>query len=159
MKSELSKIIMQKNVVEIKLKCAAERMFKRQPNIFDFTSETGQTEWSLAHHLANEIHRLLSGYDCDIDVTKRNFGYQRPDIVIHERGTNAKNLLVVEIKRDGGSSALKEDMKKIKEDWFSGRLRYKFGAVINLKGDKTFSCQVIENDNIVSNNHDERSSE
>ncbi|MGA2733069.1 MAG: hypothetical protein ABSG35_10810 [Syntrophobacteraceae bacterium] len=32
---------------------AVESLFANQPNIFDFTSETGQTEWNLAHHLAN----------------------------------------------------------------------------------------------------------
>lgn len=61
-----------------KLKAAVEALFANQPNMFEFTSETGQTEWNLAHHLANEIHNIYPGYNCDLDVTKPNIESRHP---------------------------------------------------------------------------------
>ncbi len=62
--------------IKERLKRAVEALFTNQPNIFQFTSETGQTEWNLAHHLANEIHKdkAFSTLDCDLEVTKQQFG-------------------------------------------------------------------------------------
>lgn len=115
------------------LEKATAALFANQPNIFDFTSETVQTEWNLAHHLANEIHELLPELDCDLDVIKENLERKRPDIVFHKRGTNSSNFLVVEIKRDGAPHEIKNDIQKIKSYWFGNHLRYQFGAVINLR--------------------------
>lgn len=120
-------------------------LFRNQPNIYDFTSETGQTEWNLAHHLANEISSLLPGFDCDLDVTKRNIENRRPDIIFHARGNNDHNFLVVELKREGGRQELQDDARKIQEDWFGERLDYRFGALINLRRKDTAQIEVFEN--------------
>ena len=66
-------------------------LFEHQPNIFDFTSETGQTEWNLAHHLAVELRVHFPRLDHDLDVVKRNYDNRRPDIIFHKRGTNKAN--------------------------------------------------------------------
>ena len=97
------KAAMNQNKLKNILESAAYNLFRNQPNIFEFTSETGQTEWNLTHHLANEIHKLLPDYDCDLDVTKRNYDNRRPDIIFHKRGTNRYNLLVIEVKKDGSA--------------------------------------------------------
>lgn len=72
------------------LEAAVYNLLQNQPNLFDFTSETNQTEWSLAHHLANEIHRFFPELDCDLDVTKSNYDNRRPDIIFHKRETHKK---------------------------------------------------------------------
>ncbi len=64
---------MDAKILEIKLKRAVGALFANQPNIYRFTSETNQTEWNLAHHLANEIHKEFNEFDCDIDISKKNF--------------------------------------------------------------------------------------
>jgi|SRR3989344_2258989 len=120
-------------------------LFANQPNIFDFTSETGQTEWNLAHHYANEIHTLISNYDCDLDVVKLNFDNRRPDIIFHSRGNHKSNFLIVEVKRDGDKAEIESDVQKIKSAWFKEPLRYRFGAVVNLMGDKTGVVKIFEN--------------
>jgi len=80
-----------------------------------------------------EIVKYFMGYSYDIDVGKPNLGNRSPDI-IHKRGPETKyNLLVVEVKRDGSLGEIRQDASKIKEHWFSERLRYRFGATINLK--------------------------
>src|SRR3989338_10260825 len=132
------------NQAEIKeiLEKAVEALFANQPNIFEFTSETGQSEWNLSHHLANEIQKLFNDFDCDLDIIKVNLGDRRPDIIFHKRGTNKSNFLVIEVKRDGQPADTRDDIEKIKSFWFGGRLNYGFGAVINLKSYRTYQIQV-----------------
>ena len=127
------------------LHTAVRNLSRNQPNLNDFTSETGQTEWNLAHHLANEISALLPEYDCDLDVMKRNFGNQRPDIILHERGNDRHNHLVIEIKRHGSRPEIDEDVRKIREDWFRLPLAYRFGALINLLHDEYSEIEVLVN--------------
>src|SRR5712691_5314114 len=124
-------------VNESKLKSMLEhavmKLFEHQPNIFDFTSETGQTEWNLGHHLAVELREYFPLLDHGLDVVKRNYGNRRPDIIFHKRGTHKTNYLVVEINRDGGLGEIAADIKKVETNWFRGPLRYRFGAVVNLR--------------------------
>jgi hypothetical protein len=125
-------------------------MLANQPNFFDFTSETNQTEWNIAHHLAVELHALFNGYDCDVDVAKPNLGRNRPDIIIHKRGGHRDNFLVVEVKRNVGD--IWDDVQKIVAWWFEPRLLYRFGAVVAI--DKSIDPPVVvpfANDNHAAN--------
>ncbi|MBF8266537.1 MAG: hypothetical protein HW388_45 [Dehalococcoidia bacterium] len=133
--------------VQILLRQAAESLFQNQPNIYDFTSESGNTEWNLAHHYANEVHKLLRDYDCDLEITKGSYHNKRPDIIFHERGSHERNFLVIEVKKDGGPQDIESDYQKIKYDWFREPLQYQFGALVNLKSDKTSEVEVLENSN------------
>ena len=125
------------------LKKAAQSLFDHQPDIYDFTPETGQTEWNLAHHLANEVQRLLPQYSCDLELLKPNHDNRRPDIIFHRRGKHDSNFLVIELKRDGNEAVIRNDTQKILRYWFRPDLHYEFGAVINLKSDKTFEISVF----------------
>src|SRR5229473_1056289 len=102
---------MSKSEVEATLRQAVANLFAHQPNIFEFTSETGQTEWNLAHHLAVELREFFPSLDHDLDVVKRNYDNRRPDIIFHKRGTHKANHLVVEIKRDGNSRDIDADIE------------------------------------------------
>lgn len=135
------------NIEEIKtlLESAIASLFANQKDIFDFTSETGQTEWNLAHHCANEIHSLIPDYSCDLDVVKLNIDNKRPDIIFHSRGNHKSNFLVVEIKRDGNKTDIARDIQKIQSAWFGDRLHYQFGAVVNLMSNKTGLVEVFKN--------------
>jgi len=127
------------------LEQAIAKLFEHQPNIFEFTSETGQTEWNLAHHLAVELREFFPSLDHDLDVTKRNYGDRRPDIIFHKRGTHEANQLVVELKRDGDPREVEADIEKIHTYWFQGRLHYKFVAVVNLRSDGKHEIRVFGN--------------
>ncbi len=125
---------------------AVKNLFDNQLNIFDFKSQTGQTEWNLTHHLANEIHKYIFWLDHDLDVTKRNLENRRPDIIFHKRGIDALNFLVVEVKYRVRS--IKEDIRKIKEDWMGSKLRYRFGASIRIVNKNEYEVIILDNDNI-----------
>ena len=123
---------------------AIKMLFLKQPNIFQFTSATGQTEWNLAHHLANELHLCFQDYDCDLDVIKVNLGNRRPDIIFHKRDPHGSNFLAIQLKRDGSLSEINDDIEKVNAYWFDEPLRYEFGAVINIRGDKTYGINVFK---------------
>lgn len=131
---------MNEQTIKAILEQAVDDLYEDQPNLAAFTSETGQTEWNLAHHLASEIHKYFAWFDCDLDVTKRSSGNRRPDIILHRRGINDFNFLVIEVKYDRSQAAIDEDVEKINSHWFGRPLFYEFGAVIHLKRDE--SCDV-----------------
>lgn len=128
------------------LEKAVANLFERQPNIFEFTPETGQTEWNLTHHLAVELHAFFPSLDHDLDVLKRGYDNMRPDIVFHKRGTHTSNFLVVEVKSDGNPHDIEADMEKIHVHWFREPLRYQFGAVVNLRTSGKHQIQVFKNE-------------
>jgi hypothetical protein len=121
------------------------RSHEHQPNIFEFTPETGQTEWNLAHHLAVELCSFFPFLDHDLDVTKRNYGDKRPDIIFHKRGRHESNYLVLELKRDGNPREIETDIEKIHAYWFQGKLNYQFGALVDLRSDGGHQVQVFKN--------------
>ena len=121
-------------------------MFEHQPDIFKFTSETGPTEWNLAHHLAVELREFFPSLDHDLDVVKRNYDNRRPDIIFHKRGTHEFNSLVVEVKRGGSSGEIAEDVGKIMTHWFRAPLSYRFGATVNLRTKGKHEIQVFKNE-------------
>lgn len=142
--------VLDEAALEERLKRGVNALFDNQPNIFCFTSETGQTEWNLAHHLANEIQQdeVLSKFDHDLEVTKHTLDQKRPDIIFHKRGTNCRNFLVIEMKRDGSAQEVCADRRKIEEYWFGDNLHYQFGAVINIKTNKSYDICVLVNPRI-----------
>ena len=134
---------MNKTLIKEQLEKAANALMQKQPNLFKFTSETHQTEWNIAHHFAIELHKLFPDYDCDLDVIKPNLDRKRPDIILHERGSQNANFLVVEVKRDRND--VEGDLNKIKKYWFDGRLKYQFGAAVVIREGEDVLVRAIRN--------------
>lgn len=128
--------------IEALIKKAINRLLESQPDIFTFTSQTNQTEWNLAHHLANEIHKEFPDLSCDVDLIKPNLDRKRPDIVLHKRGSHGSNILVIEVKRD--QADMDADLKKIRQYWFGPDLKYQYGASVVLN-EKGWAINVIRN--------------
>jgi len=141
----MSDMLMNKSDLKPTLEQAIAKLFEHQPDIFEFTSETGQTEWNLAHHLAVELREFFPSLDHDLDVVKWGYENRRPDIIFHKRGTHKTNHLVVEIKKDGSPREIAADVEKIKTHWFRAPLHYEFGAVVNLRTEGNHDVQVFQN--------------
>jgi len=131
------------NIIGTILISAIRNLFDKQPDVLTNTSLTGMTEWNYGHHLANEIAKYIFWLNHDLDVTKRNRNNKRPDIIFHKRGMNNLNFLVIEIKTSNPSE---EDIEKIKKDWMSGQLQYRFGATVSVKSIDNFSVTVFWKD-------------
>lgn len=132
------------NEIKISLENAVTNLLANQPDLFGFSSETRQSEWNITRHLANEICRLFPNYDCDVDVIKPSQERKRPDIILHKRGVNKSNFLVIEVKRD--KRYVRSALAKIRDYWFVGNLRYQFGAVIVLSDKEEALVTVIKRD-------------
>ncbi|MDM5222996.1 hypothetical protein QUF86_20085 [Peribacillus sp. NJ11] len=130
------------NLIKDIIYSSIKNLFKNQPEIFVNTDQTNLTEWNLSHHLSNEIKRYIFWLDNDLDVTKRNYRNNRPDIIFHRRQVNAFNFLVVELKKSRYDN--QSDVKKIKEDWMSEPLDYRYGAYINIWGVDKYKAILFE---------------
>lgn len=118
-------------------------------SIFEFGDGTHATELNTAHHFAIQLSKQFPEYSCDFDLSKMHeaalrSGYRRPDIVLHERGTQRRNFLVVEMKLRGDPAAVEADAKKIRDVWFARPYCYEFGATIVLN-EKDCKVHVISN--------------
>lgn len=142
---------MNEKEIKEKLKKAIRNLFINQKDIFEFTPESGVTEWNLAHHLAFEIQKEFPEYQHDIELTKSSSGYKRPDIILHKRGNHNNNFLVIEVKYQKN---IQNDINKIKNYWFGHPLRYKFGASIRIENPNIYVVKVIKNEDRVSKRRD-----
>jgi hypothetical protein len=122
-------------------------LFDNQPELFFNTDQTNFTEWNLSHHLSNEIARYLYWFNVDLDVTKRNYNNNRPDIIFHKRKVNSLNFLVVELKKSRYDN--QSDIRKIKEDWMSEPLNYRYGAYINIWDLNQYKAMLFERNGYV----------
>lgn len=132
-------------------------------------------EQNLSHHLAKYLEPLFEKYNVDIefngDIDKPNdrkaleiaqsrmirIGYNskinntyniRPDIIVHRRGDNENNILVVEIKKDISPDNDKEyDLIKLEHltiDYLKNHYNYRLGVAIILgTGEKTGEVDMI----------------
>lgn len=131
--------------IKSSLEQAAVNLFKSQPNLFDFTADSTQTEWNITHHYAYELHSLLPDYDFDVDLKKPGVKNKRPDIVFHKRNTHESNFLVIEMKRK--EKDIPGEIEKIETLWFGAPLKYEYGAVVVISGLGNFQSVVLKNAN------------
>lgn len=136
--------------IGIAIKEAVEALLTDQPDIFELTDASRETEWNLACHLAAKIAPFFAEYQYDLELLKPEAGNRRPDIVIHKRGTFESDLLVLEVKRDDLKGTF-ADKEKIERYWFAQPYAYQFGAVVNLNSDYTFHVEVLVNKNHPAN--------
>jgi hypothetical protein len=126
---------------------AAHSMWRNDPTLGQYTSETCQHELNLAFHYASELRDWVPWLDCDFDVSKKSCNHERPDIVLHRRKTHALNFLVIEIKRARYRGNVPADLNQIRERWFEDHFRYRFAAAVILEDDKPeFEVQVLGRD-------------
>lgn len=79
----------------------------------------------------HEIKKLIDprGDNISIDDTEAKTVY--PDIIVHKRGLNGSNLLVIEAKKDASDEKSRGDKEKLKK--IQVEYRYSFAVFINFK--------------------------
>ncbi|KAF6615080.1 hypothetical protein ACT3XG_17370 [Paenibacillus polymyxa] len=132
------------NLVKNIIYSSIQNFFENEHDFFDYTSQTGMTEWNLTYHLCNELSKYIFWLNKEVDVTKRNYENKRPDIIFHKRRTNKFNFLVVEVKKNPHDKRL--DIIKLKEDWMKEPLEYRFGVYINIWNKYKFEAILITRD-------------
>ena len=99
------------------------------------------SELSISHKLGHYLALLITEYDVDCEYNrnkddKKNMGksHIRPDIIIHERGSNEHNLVVIEIKPWWNSDDTLYDEKKL--EFLTSTdcdFKYKYGLSLIIK--------------------------
>lgn len=140
--------------------------------------ENNACERSMAHRIACFLENGFPGYDVDCEyniniesesgkkciymieeeikkhketrnITERDFRVF-PDIIIHERGVNSKNLVVFEIKKE--ESTVPEEFDKFKLEKYTDQnnpdgLKYKYGVFVKLMKNGRHIKQYYSNGN------------
>lgn len=100
-----------------------------------------------AHYLQNLINEdsILKYYNLDCEYNRNGAGCKSlpdfpngvfPDLIIHKRGSNDDNLLVMEFKTYWNNNRM-DDKKKIEQLMNpAGKYRYKYGASVLIDLDK-----------------------
>jgi len=89
-----------------KLIASVKKVFKNGDHRF------GREE-NLVSHLSRYLNEFFLGWDKDSEVEKNN-KRQRPDIIVHKRGTD-KNLFAIEVKKNDNLNAIKQDIEKLED--------------------------------------------
>lgn len=136
------------SVLEKKIREALAELKRKDAHLLEVDS----SERSISHALAVRIWEKISllGYNVDCEYNRDRDDVKRlklsivqtnsddfeaktvfPDIIIHRRGTNDYNLLVIEMKKYGGNT--KYDAEKIQA--YIDELGYKFGLLLECPKD------------------------
>jgi hypothetical protein len=143
MKSDKSEII----IVGILIDSIAEFYEKDKTLMTDGSQSRDGMEqasaFKIGHYFCNEMKGSdLDSYDIDMEYNKNgtdpksiNNKKIKPDLIVHKRGSNNDNLLVVEFKY-GLRKNVTEDSKKLKGLTDSaGQYKYKIGVLVELGKD------------------------
>ena len=107
------------------------------------------SERSIAARLAIYLQEDFVGYDVDVEYNRAGTEIKRlmavvcrcprdrietegqrvlPDVIVHRRGDNKSNLLVIEVKKSSDPRGTGCDHERLEA--FRAELRYKFGALV-----------------------------
>lgn len=103
-------------------------------------------ERSIANKFGLYFYQIMqeekfSGYDIDMEYNRHKAGKKElpdwpngayPDLIVHRRGNDIDNLLIIEFKKwDSSKKDIEEDLKKLEEFVnCRGEYSYKYGASI-----------------------------
>lgn len=106
---------------------------------------TDASERSMTHQIAIHLAKEIPGFDVDCEYNRDGFDVKRlhlgqrhvtddndeavtvfPDIIVHRRGTNDHNLLVVEMKKGSAPGGFDYDYGKLRA--FRAELKYAWAA-------------------------------
>lgn len=120
---------------------ALRKLREEEPCFFGVYGNRDLNEGGLSHLLACKITPLFPSYNVDCEYSLQLGGDPkesttgkrvRPDIVIHKRGTNSRNLAVLEIKWDSNRKYPNADINKIPR---YKKLDYDFGIAVRFCSD------------------------
>lgn len=165
---------MERSTVEERVKQALECLFHNDAFLF----ENRASEWSIAHKFAEYLQREFPSYHVDReynregweDRTKKLSNLPKcrddedegsedqerkilPDILIHERGYDDRNLLVIEMKLDGSGDTACDRAKLREFTSEDNKFKYDHGLFIDLPIGEEFrrremTCEWFQNEGV-----------
>jgi len=121
-------------------------------------------EPTISHRIAVYLEELFPEFDIDCEYNKTLLGKKktllgkkknrngkkiRPDIIIHVRGTNEDNSVILEIKKSGKNSKLaRTDIEKLR-GCMADTLNYDLGVFIGILKRNIDICWIEKNNNSI----------
>jgi len=138
----------EEQIIKNKIACAINFLRERD----NFLAERDLSEWSISHRLAVYLECLFPEYNVDCEYNKRvdipsnvsdpkkinleNVRAIRPDIIIHRRGFQNHNLLVIQIKKKKNKRGVDKDKESLKElTKEDGPYRFSYGLFVVIDKD------------------------
>lgn len=137
------------------LKTALTELYARDKELIDRAVNERDLAFRLGLHMNPllQANEQLKIWDLDIDYNKNGDGPKRtprrpkgavPDLIMHKRGNNNSNNLVVEIKGWWNRQAREEDFIKL-EDFTHQEGEYKYGLGVFVElGKDNFILEIIK---------------
>ena len=115
-------------MIDVSERCIATRLAMYLREHFDNYNYAVDVEYNRHGEDKKQLHDLVHKHDCS---RASDDGGQRvlPDVIVHKRGHDNSNLLIIEMKK---SAANQDDIKRAKRRIraFRDELDYKFGALV-----------------------------
>ena len=104
-----------------------------------------------AHYFRNNMKdTAIAEYNVDCEYNRDGYGMKEidgtlvyPDFILHKRGTNESNLLIIEFKTWWNSDN-REDIEKLKammSEWYRYQYQYGYSIILNQERDSvTVTC-------------------
>lgn len=104
-----------------------------------------------AHYFRNNMKdTAIAEYNVDCEYNRDGYGMKKidgtlvyPDFILHKRGTNDSNLLIIEFKTWWNSDN-REDIEKLKammSEWYRYQYQYGYSIILNQERDSvTVTC-------------------
>lgn len=139
------------------LKIALDMLFYKDQYLICNGMNKHVSELSISHKLGHYLALLIDEYDVDCEYnrnladpkTDEANNLIRPDIIVHKRGSNDVNFVIIEIKpwwNDNTEKDVKKLCEMTKQD---GQFRYCFGfSIVINKNRGLVSATTIENGEI-----------
>jgi len=128
-----------------KVKEALDAFFRADISLLNVNA----SERSIAHKLAQHLQRQFDEFNVDCEYNRHGSAIKRlnshddraavidpssgspvlPDIVVHSRGDDRRNLLIIEIKKSNSRELREKDLKKLK-NFTSSPYRYRHGLFL-----------------------------
>ena len=126
--------------------------------------DIGVNERSITHKLAEHLQRHFKDLKVDCEYNRRVCDTKKlrscvrtidnddleaktvyPDIIVHRRGDDKCNLLVIEAKKSNNTASLEEDRRKLREFTRSrGDYEYEFGLLLVFDVGKRKQIRCVE---------------
>ena len=139
------------------LKLALDMLFYKDQYLICNGTNKHVSELSISHKLGYYLALLIDEYDVDCEYNRNLVDPKtdeannkiRPDIIIHKRGSNDDNFVIIEIK-PWWNDDIEKDVKKLNEmTKQDGQYRYCFGfSIVINKNRDLVSATIIENGEI-----------
>ena len=142
------------------LKLALDMLYYKDQYLINHKSEQHVkddehvSELSISHKLGHYLALLVTEYDVDCEYNrnkddKKNMGESRirPDIIIHKRGSNENNFVVIEIKPWWNSDNTLYDKKKLEFlTSIDSDFKYKYGLSLLINKNRVeVEVKIFEN--------------